>query len=66
MTIGRAPPYGTGWLFTYTTMEPFDLPDAARGKIVGAEGYALAVSFRKSPAYPFGTYWVVLVLRGSG
>ena len=66
VTIGDPPPYGAGWLFTYTTTDPSKIPDTARGKLGRAEGFALAVSYRKTRAYPFGTYWVVLCLSGSG
>lgn len=65
VTIGHVPPYGAGWIFTYTTMDPSGIPESARGRLARAEEYALAISYRKTAAYPFGTYWVVLVLRGS-
>jgi hypothetical protein len=58
--------FSEGWVFTYTSMDPSTLPRDAASKVAKARGYALAVSFRKSRSYPFGTWWIVLALNGAG
>ena len=58
--------FNEGWVFTYTSMDPSSLPKDAAARTARARGYALAVAFRKTRSYPFGTWWIVLALNGAG
>lgn len=57
---------GEGWTLAYTSMDPTAAPPSALPRLAGAESYALAVSFRKTSRYPFGTYWAILFLKDPG
>jgi len=54
---------GDGWTMAFTSMDPSSPPASALARAAEAEGYALAVRFRKTPKYPFGTYWTILFLK---
>ncbi|MFN2426045.1 MAG: CAP domain-containing protein [Candidatus Binatia bacterium] len=55
---------GPGWTLAFTSLDPTEPPASAIERAAKAEGYALAVSFRKTPRYPFGAYWAILFLKG--
>lgn len=55
---------GVGWTLAFTSLDPTQPPDSALERIAKADGYALAVTFRKTPRYPFGAYWAILYLKG--
>lgn len=54
---------GEGWTLAFTSMDPAMPPTSALARAVSAESYALAISFRKTSRYPFGTYWAILFLK---
>lgn len=57
--------FGPGWSMAFTSMDPSVPPASALARAKDADGYAVAVSFRKTPKYPFGTYWAILFLKGT-
>jgi len=57
---------GPAWVFSYTSMDPAQLPSNVVRRLPDARGYGAAVSFRRTPSYPFGTYWVVVALTRGG
>jgi uncharacterized protein YkwD len=57
--------FGAGWSMAFTSMDPSVPPTSAVERAKDAESYALAVTFRKTPRYPFGTYWAILFLKGA-
>jgi len=56
---------GEGWTLAFTSLDPTQPPASAIERAAKAEGYALAVSFRKTSRYPFGAYWAILYLKGT-
>lgn len=56
--------FGAGWSMAFTSMDPSVPPASAVARAKDADSYALAVTFRKTPRYPFGTYWAILFLKG--
>ena len=56
---------GTGWTLAFTSLDPTEPPASALERAATAESYALAVTFRKTPRYPFGAYWAILFLKGA-
>ncbi len=55
---------GVGWALAFTAMDPHQLPKSALEQAAKAQGYGLAVQFRKTKKYPFGAYWAILFLKG--
>jgi uncharacterized protein YkwD len=55
---------GVGWALSFTAMEPSQLPKSALEQAAKANGYGLAVQYRKTKKYPFGAYWAILFLKG--
>ncbi|MFN2377828.1 MAG: CAP domain-containing protein [Candidatus Binatia bacterium] len=55
---------GPGWALAFTSLDPTSAPASAIERAGKADGYALAVSFRKTPRYPFGAYWAIVYLKG--
>jgi uncharacterized protein YkwD len=60
----NAPELGVGWALAFTALDPAQLPKSAIEQAAKAQGYGLAVQFRKTKKYPFGAYWAVLFLKG--
>jgi uncharacterized protein YkwD len=56
--------FGSGWALSFTALDPRQLPKSAIEQAAKAQGYGLAVQFRKTKKYPFGAYWAVLFLKG--
>lgn len=56
--------FGAGWSMAFTSMDPSKPPASVLERVKDADSYALAVTFRKTPRYPFGIYWAVLFLKG--
>jgi uncharacterized protein YkwD len=56
--------FGAGWALSFTALDPRQLPKSAIEQAAKAQGYGLAVQFRKTKKYPFGAYWAVLFLKG--
>ncbi len=56
---------GEGWTLAFTALDPSQPPPSALEHAGKADGYALAVTFRKTPRYPFGAYWAILYLKGA-
>lgn len=55
---------GVGWTLAFTALDPQQIPKAALERAAKAQGYGLAVQFRKTKKYPFGAYWAILFLKG--
>ncbi len=55
---------GPGWIFSYTTHDPAEIPDKVRKTLPRARSYAIGVTFRRTPSSPFGTWWVVVAMNG--
>lgn len=55
---------GPGWALAFTSLDPSSAPASAIERASRADGYALAVTFRKTPRYPFGAYWAIVYLKG--
>ncbi len=55
---------GPGWVFCYTAHDPAEIPDSVRKTLARARSYGIGVTFRRTPSYPFGTWWVVVALNG--
>lgn len=56
---------GEGWTLAFTALDPSQPPPSALEHAKKADGYALAVTFRKTARYPFGAYWAILYLKGA-
>lgn len=56
---------GEGWTLAFTALDPTQPPPSALERAKKADAYALAVTFRKTPRYPFGAYWAILYLKGA-
>jgi hypothetical protein len=59
--VGRG--VGEGWTLAFTSSDPAAPPPGALSHLSSARSYSLAVTFRKTPRYPFGTYWAILFLK---
>lgn len=57
---------GPGWIIAYTTTDPRGLHDSALRELGRATAFGAAVTYRRTPSYPFGIYWVVLALKTAG
>lgn len=55
---------GPGWALAFTSLDPSTAPASAIERAGKADSYALAVTFRKTPRYPFGAYWAIVYLKG--
>lgn len=56
--------FGPGWSLAFTSMDPSSPPASALARAKKADSFAMAITFRKTPRYPFGAYWGILFLRG--
>jgi uncharacterized protein YkwD len=54
---------GEGATIAFTSADPSMPPHDILAKASKSDGYALAVSFRKTERYPLGTWWAIVYLK---
>lgn len=62
-SLSAAPPLTAGYMLKYTSMTPEKLP-AAISKVIAQRGlrtYSAGTCYARTPKYPSGAYWVVLI-----